>query len=105
MVMKAKVVFLEFQKEGKNFFPVEPDGFLNKCVECGFCDRYKLTEFLNTKKIILTDQFDYGRPETKGKIMLIFFFPAPMPLQTTVLWSTLTEMPTVSPALHRDRKK
>ena len=42
MVMKAKVVFLEFQKEGKNFFPVEPDGFLNKCVECGFCDRYKL---------------------------------------------------------------
>ena len=32
-------------------------------------------------------------------------FPAPMPLQTTVLWSTLTEMPTVSPALHRDRKK
>ena len=50
MVMKAKVVFLEFQKEGKNFFPVEPDGFLNKCVECGFCDRYKLTEFLNTKK-------------------------------------------------------
>ena len=24
MVMKAKVVFLEFQKEGKNFFPVEP---------------------------------------------------------------------------------
>ncbi|EDM87813.1 hypothetical protein RUMOBE_01623 [Blautia obeum ATCC 29174] len=55
MVMKAKVVFLEFQKEGKNFFPVEPDGFLNKCVECGFCDRYKLTEFLNTKKIILTD--------------------------------------------------
>ena len=63
MVMKAKVVFLEFQKEGKNFFPVEPDGFLNKCVECGFCDRYKLTEFLNTKKIILTDQFAYGRPE------------------------------------------
>lgn len=75
MVMKAKVVFLEFQKEGKNFFPVEPDGFLNKCVECGFCDRYKLTEFLNTKKIILTDQFAYGRPETKGKIMLIFLFP------------------------------
>ena len=49
--MKAKVVFLEFREnEGKNFFPVEPDGFLNKCVECGFCDRYKLTEFLNTKK-------------------------------------------------------
>ena len=47
MVMKAKVVFLEFQKEGKNFFPVEPDGFLNKCVECGFCDRYKLKEFLD----------------------------------------------------------
>ncbi len=67
MVMKAKVVFLEFQKEGKNFFPVEPDGFLNKCVECGFCDRHKLTEFLNTKKITLTDQFDLWQAGNEGK--------------------------------------
>ena len=36
MVMKAKVVFLEFQKERKEFLSrLEPDGFLNKCVECG----------------------------------------------------------------------
>ena len=53
---------------------------------------------------------NYGRSLHQEKVfwllmMLIFFFPAPMPLQTTVLWSTLTEMPTVSPALHRDRKK
>ncbi len=49
--MKAKVVFLEFQKEGKKFFPVEPGRLPQiNVVECGFCDRYKLTEFSEYEK-------------------------------------------------------